>query len=356
MTCEIINDACLPGGAFAIARVVPESETGLCDFASWTPVGLPAPVIEDGALTARLPEEAKEGALVYTKFVAVEPDKHYAVRAAMRRDPETWGYLQGTLTSSEQQSKSEPPSGDGWEVLAFEVETTAADVQREIEFNAVHARGGSHAVQVKDVALLKLVDGYGQYWRVTLLNREIAVTFATPLGVQLLGDATGPCESTISTTQLALGQPSAWFDMGAKMPITSASFGLVFSDESGKRLKRACIRLEVAYRPDAASVVVNRTIYTSTGAIGLVGSGRPNPLHFTSSMVTAADYIAEDPAAFRTRPGYESAPQPVGLASLSDQPEGWLPEWGDPAGLDPLLDFWHDLGLNGIGRLTMAEH
>jgi hypothetical protein len=44
------------------------------------------------------------------------------------------------------------------------------------------------------------------------------------------------------------------------------------------------------------------------------------------------------------------------LASLSDQPAGWLPEWGDPAGFVPLLDFWHDLGMTGIGELHMAEH
>src|SRR5262245_4161788 len=120
MICEI-NDDCLPGGAFAIARVVPESETGLCDFASWDHEGLPPPASEDGALTARVPETL--AAWAYTKVVAVVPGKHYAVRAAMRRDADASGFLLGTLTTSGQVGQSDPPAGDDWEVVAFEVRT-----------------------------------------------------------------------------------------------------------------------------------------------------------------------------------------------------------------------------------------
>src|SRR5262245_25502597 len=99
-SCEIaINDACLPCGSFTIAQVVPEIKTQLCAFAGWEHVGLPVPVIEGGALTARVSEADAIKGYAYRKAVAVdfEPDRYYAVRAAMRRDRDAWEYLRGTM-------------------------------------------------------------------------------------------------------------------------------------------------------------------------------------------------------------------------------------------------------------------
>src|SRR5262245_8862562 len=215
-SCEIaINEACLPGGYFAIAEVVPESKTHLCDFTGWAHSGLPL-VIEGDALTARVSEEDALKGYAYSKVVAVKANTYYAVRAAMRRDPKSWGYLRGTLNKSGHSAQSEPPTGGDWEVVAFGVRAAEKDTELLIELKSVQAGGA--AVQVKDVALLELVEGYGQYWRVTLLNPEIPYRYATPLGVQLLGDKTGDCESTISSTNdLAAGETSTWFDMGKHM-------------------------------------------------------------------------------------------------------------------------------------------
>src|SRR5262245_43534203 len=96
-SCEIeINEAGLPGGYFAIAQGVPESKTHLCDFTGWAHAGLPL-VIEADALTARVSEEDALKGNAYSKVVPVEKNTYYAVRALMRRDPKSWGYLRGTL-------------------------------------------------------------------------------------------------------------------------------------------------------------------------------------------------------------------------------------------------------------------
>src|SRR5262245_18211766 len=114
MMSEITADV-LPGGAFAIARVVPEGETGLCDFATWGHEGLPSTVSEGGVLTAAVPETLAEWA--YTKVVSVVPGKHYALRAEMRRDTDASGFLLGTLTTSGKEGQSDPPAGGDWEVV-----------------------------------------------------------------------------------------------------------------------------------------------------------------------------------------------------------------------------------------------
>src|SRR5262249_38015334 len=133
---------------------------------------------EEGTLTACVPETL--AAWAYTKVVSVVPGKHYAVRAEMRRDADASGFLLGTLTTSGEEGQSDPPAGDDWEVVAFEV-GPGSDTELSVALYAVHAGASEDggAVQIRDVALLELVEGYGQYWRVTLVDPSIEAAFSS---------------------------------------------------------------------------------------------------------------------------------------------------------------------------------
>jgi hypothetical protein len=80
----VIEDDCIPGGSFAVARVVPESETRLNDFGAWTAQGPVLVVVEGGALVLRAPDSLTSyGVSLDLRLV---PGRRDALRASVQHD------------------------------------------------------------------------------------------------------------------------------------------------------------------------------------------------------------------------------------------------------------------------------
>lgn len=345
------DDACLPGGAFAVSRALLDADTSIND-GGWVS-DVPGMTFADNAVRVAMP--IATSAYYAKRTIPVAKGHRYFIRALMRVESSGFGFLEGQGVQSMRVADADPPVAiDAWEAVGFAFDNTGADADSELElrlYGTHDGKGAGPGASFKDFVVLELKDDFSVYLRVSVPSPAIAGVVAAPTVVLIGGNI---FYGSLDSQPFDAGGATAWLDIGARFAADNATLDLTFSDAAGKIITPLTARLEVASAPNDAAILYNRTISSTTGSVGFYAPGRlPNPLHLASRFGTLADKLTDDPTLFRAQPGYAPAAQPRRFAAVTMF--SWLDTmWGDWSAVNPFFDLAHDLGLNGINDVGMS--
>jgi MYXO-CTERM domain-containing protein len=333
------EDVCLPGGAFAVERVVPGSEALLGDFSTWDfmysgamidgaelVVGSSLPYIDWPAESADLP---------------VEPGKRYFLRVDQSVDPDALGRPVVLAYSTTNPLQSVEISGaqrvhGPWGVSGV-VFSVGADTAVRARLYGANAGEGTDAVRFRDLALLELRDEYSLYLRAKLDDPLADVQMDPASAPLLFGGATyyGP---DLPPVLVPAGQWSDWLDLGAAFPASSFTLGLTF--EGGGPVQGT---LQFAWAPREDALVDALQFADPTGAVGFwAPGGPPDPSHLADRIQPLSEVMAADLLQLAPVP---TAPPALTGATTSF---GWGPDYGDWSLTHPTVELLGAVGLNGV--------
>lgn len=346
------DDACLPGLAPLIEEALPEGPRGLDDPGAWSCGFLDCALDPTDATALSVGSTYGIGAFA-VKDLVLEPGRRYLIRAEMRADADTWGYLD--VASDFVAARSDDVTGPAdWHpvTIAFDLPPSSAALQLRL-----HAEGAGR-LGLRNAVVLVIGD-YGVWLRFSLLEPSVPATFEDGFVLRHADDALGlhpticpdgeapsaTCiDPALAIVPVPAGAPSAWVEVARMFSGGDrATHAWRVLDADGLPFDEPIrVKVEVAYRPDEGSILWSREQAPGFSGVGLVlPVGRPAPTAILRHTAFVRDLVGADREALATPAAARPSSFAVGTVVRSVDA---FDAWGPLAG--PSLELLAALGLD----------